>query len=192
MKEKPNNAVDYITAILTGDRVLLTRMRQELYPMVRTMVLKSKGDEERAKDIFQEAIMVIYEKAKKPDFVLTSKFSTFFYGVCKYRWLKWRQKKSSSEVTIAHDDLYEIVEDWEPEYGSPKWERGKLYDHAFAQLGEHCQKLLLLFFNKKPMEEIAKELNISNAGNARKQKERCKNKLTELVTNDPRYQDLIE
>jgi hypothetical protein len=92
---------------------------------------------------------------------------------------------------ITNEDIYKYASDWEMEYGSPKWERRKLYDKAFSQLGARCQDLLLLFFQKMKMEEIAQQLGAKSANNAAKQKERCKKKLIELIKSAPEYAELM-
>ncbi|MFN0012903.1 MAG: RNA polymerase sigma factor, partial [Saprospiraceae bacterium] len=68
----------YLTAVRSGDRALLRQLRDELYPFVRGLVLKNSGTEDDAKDVFQDAVMVVYDKAGQADFTLTSRFSTFF------------------------------------------------------------------------------------------------------------------
>ena len=131
--------------------------------------------------------MVIYEKAKHPGFQLTSQFSTFLYGVCRNLWLSHRQKKSSKEVTIPDDAKYLSGE--LPDLDFAAMERRKLFDKAFARLGEDCQKLLLLFFQKVRMEEIARLMGYSSSY-ARRRKFMCKEHLTELVKSYPEYFEL--
>ena len=167
-------------------------MYQKFFPKVKGFVMRKGGDEARAKDIFQDAVLVVHEMAKQPDFLLTSQFSTLLHGICRNLWRKQQQKKSSSQVMIANEDLYNHQSDWELEYGSLKWERRKLYDKAFSQLGERCQDFLLLFFQKMKMEEIAQQLGAKSANNAAKQKERCKKKLIELIKSAPEYGELME
>lgn len=84
--------INYLPAILSGDRALIHRMYASLFPFIRRMVFDHLGTEDDAKDVFQDTVIVIYEMAQKPDFRLTSKFSTLFYGVCRNLWMSRRQK----------------------------------------------------------------------------------------------------
>ncbi len=179
---------DFITAIKTGDRAGLTQMYTAIFPAIRKLVRDYGGSEDDAKDVFQDATIVIYEKAQKPEFVLTSQFSTFFYGVCRNLWMSRQQKKSASEVTIPEDAKY--MADGSLELDLLQVERGKLFYHSLRQLGEDCQQLLQLFFQKMSMEEIALKMGFGSEGYARRRKSQCKDRLVELVKNAPEFQEL--
>ena len=179
---------DFITAIKKGDRVVLSRMYTTIFPAVRKLVCDYGGSEEDAKDVFQDATIVIYEKAQKPDFQLTSQFSTFFIGISRNLWMSRRQKKSASEVTIPEDAKY-MAED-SPDIDKIQVERGKVFYRALRQLGDDCQKLLELFFQKNSMEDIAQEMGYASEGYARRRKSQCKDRLLELVKNAPEYAEL--
>lgn len=57
---------------------------------------------------------------------------------------------------------------------------------SLARLGVGCRKLLLLFYYfKKNMEEIATELNYTNADNAKSQKYKCLQKLKSVYSSTP-------
>ena len=179
---------DYISAILSGDRTVLTLMYRTIFPAIRKLVVDYGGSEEDAKDVFQDATIVVYEKASLPDFRLTSQFSTFFYGICRYLWMSRRQKKSAAEVTIPEQAKYIVDEAGEIDF--LQVERGKLFYRALRQLGEDCQQILQLFFQKTAMEEIALQMGFASEGYARRRKSQCKDRLVELVKNDPEFPEL--
>ncbi|MBK9017950.1 MAG: sigma-70 family RNA polymerase sigma factor [Saprospiraceae bacterium] len=186
--EAPLVTADYVAAILQGDPILLRQMYQKNFPAISNLIQQNGGTSDDAKDVFQDAVMVIYEKAKHPDFQLTSQFSTYIYGICRNLWGSRLQKKSFSEVTIPDDAKYKA--DDLPDLDYAALEQRNLYDKAFARLGKDCQKLLLLFFQKLPMEEIAKTMGFASVGYARRRKFMCKEHLTELVKSCPEYQEL--
>ena len=70
-------------------------------------------------------------------------------------------------------------------------ERGNLFWNAFRQLGEDCQKVLELFFQKIPMETIATQMGYGSEGYAKRRKLQCKDRLTELIKQDPAYPELL-
>lgn len=182
---------DYLSAILNGDRAALEQLYREQFPVICGLLRNYGGSETDAKDVFQDAVLVMYQKAKQPDFQLTSQFGTFFYSVCRNLWLSRRSKKSAtSEVTISEDAKY-TADETSPEAELLQVERDNLFWRAFRQLGEDCQKLLELFFQKLPMETIAVQMGFGSEGYARRRKHQCKDRLVELVKNNPAYPELI-
>jgi len=180
--------IDYLSAILSGDRTAINHMYVKLFPMIRRQLRDQSGSEDDAKDVFQDAVIVVYEKAQKPGFELTSKFSTFFFGVCQNLWRSRQQKKSAAEVAIPEQAKY--IVDESAEVDLLQVERGHLFYSALRQLGEDCQKLLELFFQKRPMDEIARELGFTSESHARVRKSRCKDRLIELIKTDPSFPEL--
>lgn len=179
---------DYLSAIVSGDRPGLVRMYAALFPAIRKLVRDYGGSEEAAKDVFQDATIVVYEKAQKPGFQLTSQFSTFFYGICRNLWMSRQQKKSASEVTIPEHAKY--IPDESHDVNLLQVERGKLFYKALRKLGEDCQKLLQFFFQQMSMEEIAREMGFASEGYARRRKSQCKDRLVDLVKKDPEFAEL--
>lgn len=179
---------DYITAILTGDPKQLQQLYRQLFPMIRDMVWKYGGSEQDARDVFQDAVMVIYQKAKQPEFQLTSQFSTLLYGIALNLWRSHQKKKTNQEVMIPEDAQY-IADDLS-EFDHLKLERQSLFDKAFAQLGEDCQRLLLLFFQKKSMDEIATEIGFGSDNYAARRKHTCKERLVDMIKSYPEFREL--
>lgn len=180
--------INYVSAILSGDRAELTQMYAALFPFIRRLVKDLGGSDEDAKDVFQDAVIVVYEKAKKPDFELTSKFSTYFYGICNNIWRSRQQKKSASEVTIP--DHAKFIPDDSSDVDILQIERNKLFYKTLRLMGKNCQKLLELFFQKLSMVEIAREMGYASEGYARVQKSKCKDRLVELVKNTAEFTEL--
>lgn len=179
---------DYLPAILSGDRAVIQRMYTHLFPLIRHLVKDHGGSEDDAKDVFQDAVIIVYEKAQQKDFLLTSKFSTFFYGVCHNLWRSRQQRKSASEVTIPEHAKY--IPDDTFEIDLLQVDRGKLFYKALSQLGDDCRQLLELFFQKQPMDEIARTMGYSNESHARVRKSRCKDRLVELIRSDAEFPEL--
>jgi RNA polymerase sigma factor (sigma-70 family) len=178
----------YIAAILNNEPQVLKEMYQQFFPMIQKLITDHGGTPEDARDMFQEGVMVIFEKAKEPSFQLRSKFSTYLYGVCRFLWFNRRQKKSFQEVTIP-EDATSIKDDF-AEIDFEARERRSIYEKAFLQLQEDCQKLLQLFFQKVSMDQIAEAMGYGSVGYARRRKFQCKEKLVALVKAQPGYSEL--
>jgi RNA polymerase sigma factor (sigma-70 family) len=157
---------NYLDTIRRGDAKGLREIYAKYLPRITRFIQLNGGSAEDAKDIFQEAIVRIYRKSKSPDFLITSQFYTFLYGVCRNLWGNQLQKKFRTEVSLTDNHAYEQIPD--TDVGAGRSEEDQLFWDAFALLGRDCQQLLQLFFVKVKMEEIVKRLGLSSTGYAKK------------------------
>lgn len=148
--------------------------------MVLKLVIQNSGTEEEAKDVFQEAMMVLYDKAKRGDFTLSSKLKTYMYSVCRRLWLKqlgsqgraFQDISSYEEVIPVEDDLARHRE---------KDLQLLLMERAMDKLGEPCRTIIHDFYMANlSMQEICEKLGYTNADNAKNQKYKCLQRLKKL------------
>ena len=163
---------------------------REIYRLYQSMLTKwivtRGGAESDAYDIFQEGLVVLYEKAQLPDFALTCKLSTYLFAVCKRLWFK--KMEASSQVSYLHEIEQEEEEnDLEAQYHDDvdlhleKETNFQLLESAMNQLGDPCNGLLKAFYlEDKNMQEIAQQFGYTNAENAKTQKYKCLNRLKKL------------
>jgi len=192
MRSNDSNVLEidiFLEGILKGDSMVIQAFYAKYFDGIVSFVVRNNGGVDDAKDIFQDAIMIVYQKAKDPSFELKHTLYTYFYGICKNLWLqKLKQQKRIAPLLKEEEEELEettsIVEEME--------ERSKqqLFYSKFALLKEGCQQILKLFFAKKTMEEIAKKLELGSAGYAKKRKYKCQKKLMELIKSDPLYKEL--
>jgi len=179
---------DYIKGIAEGNKDILKQIYTQFLPRITNFIKSNGGNSDDAKDIFQDAIIIIYEKVNTTNFILSSKFYTLLYGVCRNLWGNRLQKKSSKEVTIPENIKYKSDQDIES--AILREEEAMIFRSGFEKLGEDCQKLLQLFFDKIKMEEIAQFMGFSSVNYAKKRKFQCKEKLIELIKGDRRYKEI--
>lgn len=180
MREK-----DYIQGLLDHDNKIVAAIYENYAPRIQQLVLKKGGNVADARDVFQDALMVIYHKAKKEDFELTSQFYTYLFSICRFIWDRKRKKKANNMVTISPDNRYTSEEDIEADLISR--ERDTIFQDCFTKLGAFCQQLLTLFYDKKSMEEIAEQMDLKNSHTARNRKYRCQKNLENEIKGDVRY-----
>jgi len=168
---------EFIHAIKTGDSNSLRHIYEIFQPRIRKLITSNGGSEDDAQDIFQSAILTIYEKVQSENFKLTSKFYTLLYGICRNLWGNRLQKKSFKEVTLLEDIKYRSEDNIE--FDIEKTEEQELFWTSFEKLGEDCQKLLRLFFDREKMEKIAQMMGYGSVSYAKKRKFQCKEKLIE-------------
>lgn len=168
--------INSLERLRRGDASAFREIYVEHFGMVRYMIINNSGTEEEAKDIFQEAMVLLYEKTNDDSFSLSSSLKTWIYAVCRNKWLKQLNKKKKN-YRFTDFERFDAVEEQEEENNIMH----ETLRASMSRLGTGCRKILLLFYYfKKSMDEIAAELNYTNADNAKAQKYKCIQKLKAL------------
>jgi len=171
------NTNDQEHALLNGlaenDTGAIETIYRDNYPAIRGFIIKNNGYPDDARDIFQEAMIVLFEKAKSDSFVLSCRLQTYLYSVCRRLWLKKLQQQNRFNPSIELNHEIVPVED-ELELHEQKEADFKLMENALQKVGEPCKSLLEAFYiEKKSMPEIAESFRYTNAENAKTQKYKC-------------------
>ncbi len=182
----------YVEALLNNDPVVLEELYERFSGKIKWMILQNSGTETDAVDIFQDALMSIYNKAKTGDFELTCPMEAFLYLICKNKWLNVLNKRKTQKVTNTDtegfnyigEDSFRLAEDCVMHQ-----ERSALLAEKLSEMGESCRNLLKLSWSGLSMDEVAKKLKVSYAY-ARKKKSECMAKLITLVKQSPKFNSL--
>ena len=182
----------YINALLENDTVVLEELYHKFSEKIKWMIIRNNGAETDAADIFQDALLSIYNKAKAGDFTLTCPLEAFLYLICKNKWLNTLNKKKTQKVTITDtegfnyigEDNFKLAEDCVLQQ-----ERNNLLTEKLAEMGDSCKKILRLSWSGIAMDEVAKQLNVTYAY-ARKKKSECMARLITLVKQSPKFNSL--
>ncbi len=185
VNKERNNSVqtdsEVILGILNDSKLTLNQLYSSYFPMVLQLVLKNNGNEDDAKDIFQESVIVLYNKVKSGKFELNSKLKTFLYAVCHRLWLKHlHQKRRNVPSEFVDMEGLESVDEDIAEH-EEKDARFKQMDLALNQLGEPCKTLIEDYYmQQRSMQEISEKFGYTNADNAKSQKYKCLQRLKKL------------
>lgn len=171
---------EVILGILNDSKNTLEGIYKAYFPMILQLVITNSGSEDDAKDIFQESIIVLYDKVKAGNFELNSKLKTYLYSVCRRLWLKRLSVKSRSSANITDFEETLAVEH-DLEYHEEKDRQFKQMDEALGHLGEPCKTIIEEFYiNGRSMQEICEIFGYTNADNAKNQKYKCLQRLKKL------------
>jgi RNA polymerase sigma factor (sigma-70 family) len=181
----------YIDALIHNNIAILDELYQKFSGKIKWMVLQNNGSEADAKDVFQDALLAVYRRARAGNFILTCPFEAFFYTVCKCKWLKELIKRKQQWVTTGNNREYNVGEDSFKlaEEIEKNEARNYLFTRKLEELGESCRQLLQMNWSGSSLEEVAKALKISY-GYARKKKSLCMEKLILLVKQSAMYNAL--
>ena len=177
MKQESNEKA-LLEGLAVNEKRAVETIYRENYNMVQSLIINNNGSADDAKDVFQEAMIVLYEKARSGSFELNCQIKTFVYSVSRRIWLKrlMHQNRftiSDGNETVAVDDEMEDHEKRNAEFN--------MMEKALNGLGEPCKSLLEAFYlQKKSMQEIATGFGYTNAENAKNQKYKCLMRLKKL------------
>jgi len=178
------NEKEIFERIQKGDEKALEFIYKKYYRMMTKLVISNSGTEDEARDVYQDALVVFWQKARSGNLILTSKISTYVYSICQNLWRKEleRKKRLSSEEKDTAQTM---------DMDSP--EREKIIAKCLEQLGETCRKVLMYYyFDEMSMQEIADKLGFANTDTAKTKKYKCKQKFDELVKSQYSEQDFLD
>ncbi|ERJ60193.1 RNA polymerase sigma factor [Sphingobacterium paucimobilis] len=176
---------EIVDGVSKGDSKAINKIYKIYFPLISRMIVNNSGSEDEAKDIFQEAVMVLYDKITQQKFELSSKLGTFLYAVSRRLWLKQLTRKGNSANTSDisdFEDLLGIEDDLERhEETELKFDQ---MNKALSQLGEPCQTLLKDFYiTNMSMQDIRDKFGYTNTDNAKTQKYKCLQRLKKIFFN---------
>ncbi len=178
-------------AIYFSDEAIIHGIRQEEedalaylyqahYPMILHFIQNNSGTDEEAKDIYQEGIVVFYEKIKAGTLELNCQIKTYLYSVCRHLWLKRLAEKNKYNGSVADSDVYLNLENDAPAQEENE-QKFSIMGQALNQLGEPCKTLLEDYYLQDlSMQHITEKFGYTNADNAKNQKYKCLLRLKKL------------
>ncbi|MGZ8541323.1 MAG: RNA polymerase sigma factor [Chitinophagaceae bacterium] len=167
-----NNERILLQGLARNDKKAVETIYRENYSTVQSLIINNNGTADDAKDIFQEAMIVLYEKARSGNFELSCQIKTYVYSVSRRLWLKRLQHASRYSGEISGADVVQVEDDIEEH--SRRDAEFEMMEKAILGLGEPCKSLLEAFYlQKKNMQEIAASFGYTNAENAKTQKYKC-------------------
>ncbi|MEJ7587527.1 MAG: sigma-70 family RNA polymerase sigma factor [Ferruginibacter sp.] len=162
-----------LKGLAQNDKNAIENIYRENYTTIQAFVVNNNGSADEAKDIFQEAMIVLFEKSKLATFSLNCQIKTYLYSICRRLWLKRLQQLGKFNTQL--ESLEEVIPvEEEMEDQEKKNDNYILMEQAMAKIGEPCKSLLDAYYiQKKNMQDIAGEFGYTNADNAKTQKYKC-------------------
>ena len=172
---------DFIEGIKNNDEIALKLLYKRHFQMIASLVTHNNGTYQEAKDIYQEAIIILYHNIRKKEFKLESQLKTYIYSVCRRLWLnelKHKNKQISITDNFDGDKLFDeniqqTITDHEVKFDT--------MHQSLEELGGPCKEIITDFYiNKISMEDIALKMGYTNADNAKNQKYKCLQRLKKI------------
>lgn len=174
--------IEIIQNIRKGKRNKALQLLYKEYPKIEANICKSGGTKMEAEEIFSDALILLVEKVSDGQFSLTSKLSTFLYGIARFLWLNELKKTNRKYELEWSDTLILVAEDLD--FDNEQEEQLKLLEQVIAQVSEKCQAIFERFyFKKESMQLIADAMGFTSVNSAKTQKYKCLEKATVLAQN---------
>lgn len=167
---------------------LITELYKSAFPTVAKYVSKMGGSFDDAKDVFQDALVIYYEKAVKGDFPLQSSEKAYLLGIAKHLWFK-KFKDGNNNLPLDNCiEGFDITDEADEQPSTNK------LMHYLETAGKKCMELLSAFYyHKLPMKEVAGLFGYAGERSATVQKYKCIEKVRETVKEQSlAYEDFIE
>jgi RNA polymerase sigma factor (sigma-70 family) len=170
---------EILFGIKSNDPKVLKWLYQSQYPKIEKYVLANNGDEDQAKDLFQESFIAVWNNVRSNKFIPENgtAITGYLYQIAKNKWLDYL-RSSKYQKTTPYKPEYEKEDE------SEETEKIELQRHMLLELqklGENCKEILKRFyFQKESMETIAKAFQWTEA-TARNNKYRCIQRLKEKM-----------
>ncbi|GAB3499499.1 hypothetical protein GCM10027341_22930 [Spirosoma knui] len=176
---------ELLAGLADGSDDALTQLYRRYFPMVLHFVTSNSGNEDDAKDIYQEALVVLYEKVKSGSLELHCQLKTYLYSVGRRLWLKQLAQRSrfmvrDIEFAAENEDAIRQIDDDLIDH-EERNRQFELMADSLDRLGEPCRTLLDDFYIQHlSMQEITEKFGYTNADNAKTQKYKCLMRLKRL------------
>lgn len=152
-------------------------------PMCRQRTASSQVPEADQQDIFQDCMILLYEKVQDRNFSLTSELSAYFYGLWKKKLYEYFRRQKKNQKHTSTDDLpHELIADTkspdESESEEAKLPTGTKIRQAIEALGPPCRELLSgYYFRRTPLKELGVALGYKNENTVKQMKFKCMRRL---------------
>ena len=83
MSQHTETTLSAIERLQQGDREVLIELYKENERMVRKYIMENSGTSDDAEDLLQDALVILWQNARKPNFELHAKISTYLFAIVR-------------------------------------------------------------------------------------------------------------
>ncbi|RMH61224.1 MAG: sigma-70 family RNA polymerase sigma factor [Calditrichaeota bacterium] len=173
---------EIVRRVRENDRTLLGQLYIHYSPAIVRFVKNHGGSQSDAEDVMQEAIIVLWKRIVADTLEPRARISTFLFAVAKNIWFNETRRRKRHAIPGTDQEAHA---DSTPDALETvlSTEQQQQVHRALNALQKVCRDLLLLFyFEKRSMSEIAAHLNFANSNTAKAKKYQCLKKLKEQMS----------
>jgi RNA polymerase sigma factor (sigma-70 family) len=177
-----DNSKIIIECIRTGkNNEALKYLYKDPLRKIRKFILMNSGTLDDADDVFQDAVIVLFQYVKNGKYKEEYELDGFLFRVAKNAWIDIARKKQKIikasfigfDIGDESDYLKDLIRD----------EELNTFHMLFNKLEDNCKKILsFVVFDKKSMKEISELMGFKDENVAKNQHYRCKKYFTKIVS----------
>lgn len=180
-RNKTNNLA--IEDFRTDSEIAFGLLYEKYFPRVRKFILSNKGKIEDAEDVFQDSLLILYEKLYAENFQTYTCLGNYISGIAKNLWLK-KLNNRNFYLEISENFYSENMEEINQAIEDERNYWVKLEDYM-KKNSDHCQNLVHdIFFKYKKIEEIQAKYKYTTKHNAQNQKHKCVEQIKKIKEKD--------
>lgn len=151
---------------------------EEVFPVVAEMISKQGGSFDDAKDIFQDSLIIFYEKSVNRNLSVALSNEAYIVGIAKHLWIK---KFKFNHRSLSFDSLEKQIR-LPRDYFDIEITRTNRLLNLLEIGGKRCLDLLRsIYYDKLSMSEVSRLHGLSNPHSASVQKYKCIEKIKVFV-----------
>lgn len=173
---------EIIASIQNGEVDETIKYLYREFPKIKNLICSSGGSKSEARETFHDALLLLIEKISNPDFELSSKISTYLYGINRLLWKNKLRKKQSTRELEWSDTLIISNEDlgMDPE----REQKIRMLEQVLEEITKRCREVFTRFyFREESMKSIAAAMGFSSENSAKTQKYKCIERAISLASN---------
>ena len=158
---------------------------QRAFPSVARFISRMNGSLEEAQDVFQDALIIYYERLVDPELEHPNNEVAYLLGISRNLWLK---KYRAQPLKVRLDEAQALASD------EQEWPSGHKLLRYLASAGQKCMNLLKAFYyDHLPLDELADQFGFAGVRSATVQKYKCLEKVRATVKEKSlQYEDFLE
>jgi len=186
-----NKDKEILEAIQSGQNgKVLNFLYKTSLPKISQYICANNGDEQEAKDIFQDAVISLFTTVKMGKFDTSKDIRGFLYFVARNLWIN-RIKRRNKQIDIL--DIDDPVLEETPFAIITSAEKKEKIDEVLSILGSSCQQILkYVIYDNLSMKEIAERMEFANETVAKSTHYRCKQKLVDMLSKNKEFIKLLK
>lgn len=190
MSKKDRNQ-EILEAILSGHNTkVLNHLYETSLPQIIKFVCMNNGDEDEAKDIFQDAVVSLFTTVKLGKYQHDKDVNGFLYFVSRNLWIN-RVKKRNKQSDVSKIQI--VWGEDSPLAVLITQDKEALIEKFMGMIGEKCKQLLkYVIYDNLSMKEIAKMMDFSGEMVAKNAHYRCKQKMMDLIGSDETLNNFLD
>ncbi len=172
---------EIIQAIRKGRNEKPIKQLYKEFPKIKKLILQSGGSNELAQEIFNDSLVLLIEKIRSPKFELTSKMTTYLYGINRFLMKNALRKQKKFNYELEWNDTL-ILNQEDLAYDYEKEKQLTRLEKILDTISEKCKQIFRLFYyQRENMESIARKLGFGSVNSAKTQKYKCIEKASKIA-----------